>query len=57
MNGVPILNEYKGQMLNLKQLAKACGVSFGVLRARYHKGERGDQLTRPADPRFSRRGR
>lgn len=40
---------YKGKYLSLMDISLLTGLSYGVLRARYINGERGDQLFRPLD--------
>lgn len=43
--------------VSLYELAKLFGVAYQTLQGRWRRGDRGERLTRPSDPRYSRKGR
>lgn len=43
--------------VSLWELAKLFSVPFQTLQGRWRRGDRGERLTRPSDPRYSRKGR
>ena len=45
------------QKLTLRALAKLFQLSYPTVVGRWRRGDRGERLTRPSDPKFSRTGR
>lgn len=45
--------EHNGDELNLVELSKLTGIAYSTLQNRYRRGDRGEQLTRPADEKYS----
>ena len=43
-----IIVKYNGEEMTLKAAAAISGINYGTLKRRYHKGDRGDKLFRPA---------
>jgi hypothetical protein len=50
--------ELAGKSLSsLRELAKAVGVPYPTITGRWKRGDRGERLSRPSDPKYSRTGR
>jgi hypothetical protein len=55
-NGRAIVIEHAGKTVSLRDLANMAGIAYQTLRHRWRRGDRGPELIRPADPKYSRRG-
>lgn len=52
-----VVVEHNGEPMSLRALALENGLPPATVVHRYQRGDRGDRLIRPADTRYSRRGR
>lgn len=57
MKGRPILVEFRGEPMSLREVGRLIGVSARAMANRYEAGKRGAELFAPADKRKRKRGR
>lgn len=49
-----IVIEHQGEPLSLRELSSISGIAYSTLQNRYRRGDRGDELLRPVDSKYSR---
>jgi hypothetical protein len=48
-----VVVEHQGTPMSLREVSTATGIAYSTLQNRYRRGDRGEQLVRPADEKYS----